>query len=162
MSVYGPKIRLPKLNLRIPQINLPKPSINGKAIAIVLIVILIVATTIFLTTFPLANFGSPVKVSWTNNPLDLRNGLTGHAELNLVIINTSEQIQDISIKVTTESKEIIIFCPDESFPTVATNMERKTSCIVRRNPSEKIFSGTYNINIATNIGDAQTTLEVRT
>jgi hypothetical protein len=160
MSVYGPKIRLPKISLRLPSISIPKPNVNGKSIAIVLVIILILATTAFLTANPV-DLNSGIGVYWNNNPLDLKSADT-HSELNLVVKNTSETTQNISLAVTTESNEIIVFCPDEEFPNVAPNMDRKTTCIVRRNPQEKIFSGTYNINIVTSLATAKTVLEVKT
>jgi uncharacterized membrane protein len=156
MSIYGPKIRIP--SFRLPKISIPKPEVSFKGISLILIIILIIATIAFLFSTPIS-FNNHIGVYWVNNPLDLREET--NAELHLSIINTGETTQNISLSVTTESNELIIFCPDKEFPNVASQNKRETTCIIRRNPNTKIFSGTYLINIQTNIGSAQTSIEIR-
>jgi hypothetical protein len=156
MSIYGPKIRMP--SFRLPKLSVPKPEISIKGISLILIIILIIATIAFIFSNPIS-FNNHINIYWVNNPLDLKDKT--NAELNLSIINTGETTQNISLSVTTDSEEIIIFCPDAEFPNVAPGHERKTTCIVRRNPNTKIFSGTYMLSIQTNLGSKQTSIEIR-
>ena len=157
MSIYGPKIRLPSISLRMPRI----PKINKKkAMPIVMIIALILLIGIIFTMADL-DFSSSIKVSWKNNPLDLKVDLSQYAELNILLINTSDNTTNITLDVTSESKEIIIFCPDTDFPNVSVGNNRQTTCIIRRNPNEKIFSGNYTINVKTNLGEQKTLLEIR-
>jgi len=158
MSIYGPKIRLPSISL--PNIRIPKLN-KKKAMPIVMILALIVLISMI---FMMADFSfNPhIKVNWTNNPLYLKGDASQYAELEITLINSLESTADITLEVTTESSEIIIFCPDSKFPNVASQNQRQTTCILRRNPNEKIFPGNYTINITTNLGEAKTTLEIRT
>lgn len=160
MSIYGPRIRLPKI--RLPEFDLPNlkiPHIDGKKASIILLVIIIIATLIFLVSI-LDNLNSPINVQWKNNPLYLSE-TNNFSELTLTITNNTENTQNISLKVHSKSRELIIFCPEGEFPNVAPNKFRQTTCIIRRNPNEKIFTGTYEIIATTNIGETKTTLEVR-
>ncbi len=158
MSIYGPKIRIPKPSM--PNISIPKVKINFKVVGIILILILAIATITFISSIILS-FDNHIGIAWTNNPLYLKDNSTSNAELKLTIVNNTDSLQTISLNVSTESKELIIFCPDSSFPNVAPENKRETTCIIRRNPSEKIFSGTYQLLITTNLGSAKTTLEIR-
>jgi len=159
MSIYGPKFRLPKLKL--PDFSLPNfslPKLDGKKLGILLLLVLIFATILFGLTM-ISNFNSPISINWTDNPLYL-NETTNFSELTLVLANTSKETTNITLNVSTESNELIIFCPENEFPNVSPGKYRQTTCIIRRNPSEKIFTGTYEILIETNLGAATTTLEV--
>ena len=160
MSIYGPRLRIPSLRIpSFPKINIPKPQISVKAIGTLLIIILILSTIVFILNNPLI-INNHINVTWENNPLDL-SGSTSNSELILILTNNTKETQNIDLSVTTQSKEIIIFCPDSNFPNVAQDHSRKTTCIIRRNPNEKIYSGTYQINIQTNLGSTKTTLEIR-
>jgi len=156
MSIYGPRIRLPRITL--PNIRFPK--IGLKIIGLILIIILLASTTIFLLSNPI-NFNNHISISWKNNPLILTNSNTGNSELNITLLNDTKETTKIILDINSESKELIIFCPDKEFPNVAPNHKRETSCIIRRNPNEKIFAGTYQIKIKTNLGETDTTLEIR-
>jgi len=103
----------------------------------------------------------PIIVLWKNNPLDLTSS-TQYAELNLTFMNTSKDTTDLTLNVTSESSEIIIFCPDSQFLNVSSQNQRQTTCLVRQNPNVKTSSGTYFINIKTNLGNAQTVLNIIT
>jgi hypothetical protein len=158
MSIYGPRIRLPSFSF--PKLNLKIPRLGPKAIIIFILLILVIATTIFFTYNPII-LNNHLTINWKNNPLNISTNQTLGAELNLIILNNQDEKQDIELIVTSESTEIIIVCPDAFFPNVAPNHQRKTTCLVRRNPNEKIFAGTYQININTNLGSTSTTLEIR-
>ena len=158
MSIYGPKIRLPSISL--PRIRIPK--INKKKlmpIVMILALIILISMIFMMADF---SFNSHIKVNWTNNPLYLKGDASQYAELEITLINSQETTTDITLEVNSESSEIIIFCPDSKFPNVSSQNLRQTTCIVRRNPNEKIFPGNYTINIKTNLGEAKTTLEIRT
>ena len=156
MSIYGPRIRLPKISLPLPHF----PKINTKKALPIVMIIAIIAIILMIFSFAEFDFNSPISVSWKNNPLDLKKDLSYFAELEITLKNINEQTTNISLEVATESSELIIFCPDKEFPNVAPNNQRKTTCVVRRNPNEKIFSGNYTININTNLGSSKTTLEI--
>ena len=158
MSIYGPKIRLPKISL--PHPHLPKLN-KKKAMPIVMIIALIILIGLVFMVADL-DFGSSTKVSWKNNPLNLKDDMAQYAELEINLTNTLKETTDLTLEVTSESNEIIIFCPDKIFPNVSTGNQRQTTCIVRRNPNEKIFSGTYSLNITTNLGSTKTDLIVNT
>ncbi|MDD3083462.1 MAG: hypothetical protein PHP82_00375 [Candidatus ainarchaeum sp.] len=157
MSIYGPRIRLPRIS--IPKISFGIPNIGLKTIFALLLIILVIATFLFIFSNP-KSFNPHISVYWKNNPLILEDDLTKNAELKLIIINNKETIQDINLEINSESKEIIIFCPDKEFPNVAPNHKRETICLIRVNPGEKVFSGTYQINVKTNLGETTSTLEI--
>jgi len=158
MSIYGPKIRLPKISL--PRPHLPKLN-KKKVMPIVMVVALIILIGLVFMVADL-DFGSSTKVSWKNNPLNLKDDMAQYAELELTLINTLKETTNITLEVTSESNEIIIFCPDKIFPNVSTGNQRQTTCIVRRNSNEKVFAGNYTINIKTNIEETKTFIEIRT
>ncbi|MFA5763297.1 MAG: hypothetical protein WC915_00620 [archaeon] len=158
MSIYNKKFKLPKIKLAMPQI--PIPNLNARALGIALILIIILATIFFIASNPVI-LNNHILISWTNNPLSLTDNSTQNAELHLTLINTSKTMQNISLEVTSNSQEIIIFCPDNEFPNVASGNRRETACVIRKNPAQKVFSGTYEINIKTNLGEATTSLEIR-
>lgn len=160
MSIYGPKLRLPKI--RLPELDLPSlkiPHIDGKKASLIIIAIILIATILFSINI-ITNLGSPVTVHWKNNPLHLSES-NNFSELTLTITNITENTKNITLDVSSESKEIIIFCPENEFPNVAPNSFRQTTCIVRRNPNERIFTGTYELLINTNIEQTRTLLEIR-
>ncbi len=157
MSIYGPRLRLPKISLPI---SLAMPKLGLKTLLILLSLILLIATITFFVSTPI-DFSQHITVYWNNNPLNLKENQATSAELKLIILNDSKETQNIMLEVNSESSELIIFCPDKSFPNVAQNHKRETTCIIRRNPNEKIFAGTYKINIITNLGKTSTTLEIR-
>jgi hypothetical protein len=158
MSIYNKKLKLPKIKLVMPQIKIPKLSI--KALGIAILLILLLTTVFFIASNPI-NLNSHILVSWKNNPLVLSDDSIDNSELYLILVNNSTQMQNIDLTVTTDSKEIIIFCPDNKFPTVASGNRRETTCLIRRNPNEKVFAGTYQITISTNLGETTTSLEIR-
>ena len=158
MSIYGPKIRLPSISL--PKLRIPK--INSKKAMPLVMVGAIIILIIFIFMMADLDFNSHIKVNWTNNPLNLKSDVSQYAELELTLINSSESTTDISLEVSSESSEIIIFCPDNTFPKVSPGNNRQTTCVVRRNPNEKVFSGNYTIAIKTNLGETETLLEIRT
>ncbi len=157
MSIYGPKLKLPKMSLPNISFDIPKP--DTKTISIIIIIIIALATIFFLLSDPFG-MGGNVRVSWKNNPLDLRDNVQSMAELTITLTNNSSETKNITLDVVTESEELLVFCPDKNFPNVAPNTSRITKCVIRRNPSEKIFSGTYKLNIKSNIGETQTILEI--
>ncbi len=159
MSIYGPKIKFPRIGL--PNISLPKPKVSLKVLGIILIIIIVLATIVFFASNP-DLFDSHINVSWKNNPLDLKSDLAQNAELTLILTNTSETVQDIELEVTTESKELIVFCPYTTFENVEPQNNRKVTCLIKRNPQENIFAGNYTLTIKTNLGEARAVLEVRT
>ncbi len=161
MSVYGPKIRLPRISL--PRFSLPSIKVSPKKIGIILIIILIIATIVaFYPSIENINFNSHIGVYWNNNPLNLKDSLTKNAELTIVLTNNTEKVQDINLSVTTESDELIIFCPYKTFENIETNNNRQTTCLIKRNPNTTIFSGSYTITIKTNLGETKTVLQIIT
>ncbi len=179
MSLYGPKIRLPKVDIPIASgggasWNLEKE----KKIAIYLVVALVVIAVLwfaipivftFLTSGLDSMLNPAVTVSWKDNPLNITNGVRS-AELNLTLTNTSkvEQTQ-VSFNITTNSNEIIIFCPNSIYDAnqgkyllenIAPGDKRKIPCIVRRNPDASVFSGSYTLDIVTSLGNTKTNLEI--
>ena len=160
MSIYDRGFNLPELKMpNFSKIKLPKPKDAIQLAGIIIIIILIITTGLFLISTPI-NLSQHINVTWKNNPLSLSDNLAQNAELLLIITNNTEMTENINLNVTTESKEILVFCPDQQFPNVAPGHKRSTTCLIRRNPNEKIYSGTYQINIKTNIGSTNTTLEV--
>ncbi|OQA30735.1 MAG: hypothetical protein BWY55_00796 [archaeon ADurb.Bin336] len=179
MSLYGPKLRLPKIDLPDPS----NPSwgfekemkiIGGALIAIVIIfllVLLIPIITEWISGVELPSFNSSVNVVWRNNPLDITQGIK-EAQLDLILTNNSKElIKETLFNITTDSEEIIIFCPNSIYKTeksayVIENLspqdKRKIPCIVRRNASTPVFSGTYTLNINTTLGNTTTKFEIIT
>lgn len=159
MSVYGPKIGVPSM----PSVSLPKLGKKGLlAIAIIVIAILVAAALVISWPSITKAMNPHISVSWKNNPLDLLGDFSKSAELGITLNNTTEVKKDINLDVTTDSQELIIFCPDKLFENVEPGNSRNVTCIVSRNPNEKIFTGSYTIDIKTNLGTAQTTLQINT
>jgi hypothetical protein len=159
MSLYGPKIELPELP-QLPEINfevLKKPII---AIVIILILSVVVYGTITFLSGMGNPFSNPIGVAWNNNPLDLTKDGVYDAQLVLTLTNTTDSLTNITLDVTTNSTELIIFCPYQLFPNVSPGNSRKTTCIIRRDPKTAVFSGSYTINIKTNLGETNTTLNI--
>ena len=162
MSIYGPRIRLPRL--RLPRFDMPKISIGSpkKMLLVLLVVVIIILGALALMSVQI-DFGGPLSVSWKDNPLQLtQNNLTKTAELQITLRNLSEQKKDITLSVTTESGEIIIACPDQFFPNVEPKDYRVTKCIIRRNPNQKVYSGSYTLTINSNVGQTKTVLQIVT
>jgi uncharacterized membrane protein len=155
MSVYGPKLDLPK-------IELPETNIDPKIIAGVILLIVLVIAFIFVSPIINQTLNPAIKVSWTNNPLNLKERPTEPAELNLILINNTEQMLTLTLEVNTPSNEIVVFCPYTSFENVAAGKERQVKCLIRRNPDSLIFAGTYDLKIKTNLAETSTTLQVVT
>jgi hypothetical protein len=177
MSLYGPKINLPKVALPSssgPSWNLEKE----KKLAIYVIAAIVIIIGLWITA-PIAlsvlsggidsMLNPAAQINWKNNPLDLTKGIK-EAELELTITNTTKEVQPIiTFNITTPSNEIIIFCPPSLYSTekqafVLENLspgdKRKVSCIVRRNSAESVFTGNYSLEINTSLGKTKTTLEV--
>jgi hypothetical protein len=155
MSVYGPKIELPHLEL-------PDANIDPKIVASVIGLIALIILVIYFAPPFIQSLNPPLKISWTNNPLDLKDNPSTPASLDIIVVNNTKEMTDITLSVTTESDEIIIFCPYTTFSKVEPDKERQTTCLLRRNPESTIFSGTYNIKVKSNLGEMTTVLEVKT
>lgn len=158
MSIYD--------GLNLPNIDL------GQAGPLIIGVIAVIAI-ILIGFFVLPSIGSSLNpslgIAWTNNPLDLKKDASIPAELQITLTNTTDKMMSVTLTVTTESSEIIIFCPRPegkstiTFDNVDAANKRTITCLVRRNPSASIFSGSYTITVATDkLGSAKTTLEVKT
>lgn len=158
MSIYGPRIRLPQIN--IPEIPIKVPEIGLKTIIGILLIILIISTILFFVMNPI-QLNQHITTQWKNNPLNLEKNLENYSELKIILLNDTKETQDLTLIVQTESNELMIDCPDKEFPRVAPNHKRETICTIIKNPFEKIFTGTYQIKINTNLGETTTTLEVR-
>jgi len=161
MSIYGPKINLPKISLP----GMPDLSSLGEKAPLILGVIAVIVIVLLLITFGpglTKSFNPAIVASWKENPLDLKSDVAKNAELNLVLFNTTEKMTDITLKVTTESSEILVVCPYVEFKNVEPGNNRQVTCIIRRNPNSTIFAGNYTLSISTNLGSTKTILEVRT
>jgi len=176
MSLYGPRINLPKVDIPSPispSWNLDK---EKKLALMVIVAIIVIALILFLLPPILSAVGEffstsmnpALNVSWKNNPLDLTKEIK-EAQMELQITNTTKQVQNVTFNITTSSQEIIIFCPNSIFDTnkgayllenIAPNDKRKVPCIVRRNSAESVFSGSYTIEITSSLGNTRTILEV--
>ncbi|HPM85496.1 MAG: hypothetical protein PHY04_01660 [Candidatus ainarchaeum sp.] len=179
MSLYGPKLNLPKINLPNPanpswDFEKERKIIGGALIAIIIIFLLVLLMPNIIEginniNFP--NFNSSVNIVWRNNPLDITQGIK-EAQLDLILTNNSEElIEETLFNITTDSQEIIIFCPNSIYDpdksayvieNLAPQDKRKIPCIIRRNASTPVFSGTYTININTTLGNAITRFEIIT
>jgi uncharacterized membrane protein len=155
MSVYGPKIDLPK-------VELPETSIDPKIIVGVILLLVLLISLFFIMPIISQIMNPAIKVSWTNNPLNLKEKPTEPAELNLTLINNTEEMLTLNLEVNTPSNEILVFCPYITFENVEPGKERQVKCLIRRNPDSLIFAGTYDLKIKTNLGETNTTLQVVT
>lgn len=155
MSVYGPKLDL--LKIELPDSNIDPKIIAGVVIIIALILVLVIVLPLITQVL-----NPPVKLSWNNNPLNLREKPTEPAELNVTLINNSQDTLNLTLDVTTQSNEILVFCPYTYFENVGPGKERQVKCLVRRNPDSLIFAGTYDLNVITTLGQTTTTLQVVT
>lgn len=155
MSVYGPKIDLPR-------VELPETNIDPKIVAGVILLLVLLIVLFFVMPIISQIMNPSIKVSWTNNPLNLKEKPTEPAELNLTLINNTEEMLTLTLEVTTPSNEILVFCPYTSFENVEPSKERQVKCLIRRNPDSLIFAGTYDLKIKTNLGETNTTLQVVT
>lgn len=179
MSLYGPKLNLPKVNLpdpSNPSWGLEKErKIIGSALIAIIIILLIFFLAPFLTEgikeINLPNFNSSVNIVWRNNPLDITKEIK-EAQLDLILTNnTKDLIKETLFNITTDSEEIIIFCPNSIYNPkksayIVENLSpqdtRKIPCIIRRNASTPVFSGTYTLKINTTLGNTTTKFEIIT
>jgi hypothetical protein len=160
MSLYGPRIELPELP-QLPEINLESIKKPLSIIAIIILILIIIyGMSIMFSGKGVNLFSNHLKVDWINNPLDLTKNGTYESQLIITLKNTTDKLTDITLDITTDSEELIIFCPYKVFPTVAPGNDRKATCIVRRDPKLAIFSGSYTIQIKTNLGETTTILNI--
>ena len=176
MSLYGPRISLPKVNLPSPDspswnLDKEKKIIIGiiAIIAILFLIWLLLPVVLQGLSGFIENATNPaVQVSWKNNPLDLTKEVK-EAEMDLIFTNTTKEQTNVTFNITTPSQEIIIFCPNSIYDTnksayllenISPKDNRKVPCIIRRNSSESVFSGSYTIDITTSLGNTKTTLEI--
>jgi len=178
MSLYGPRIHLPKVE--IPNPGNPSWNFDKEKklllIAVAVIVIIIVAVALLPsamqgvanTNFNLFPEEKGISVSWKDNPLDISKEVK-QAEMDILITNRKTEVLDAMFNVSTTSQEIIYICPNAIFDTnkkmyvlenIAPGDTRKVPCIVRRNPDSAAFSGNYTINITSNLGDIKTVFEL--
>ncbi len=178
MSLYGPRIRLPKVeipNPANPSWNLDK---EKKILAIgAVIIVIIVLAVLFIpsaiqgisnTNFNIFPEEKGISVTWKDNPLDISKEVK-QAEMDILITNRKTETLDAMFNVSTTSQEIIYICPNAIFDAnknmyilqnIAPGDTRKVPCIVRRNPDSAAFSGNYTINITSNLGDIKTVFEL--
>lgn len=179
MSLYGPRLNLPKIEMPSasnPSWNLDKEKklILGIGLLIVLIIILAMVGPIILSALSEMStnaFNPAVQVVWRNNPLDITQGVK-EAQLDLILTNTTKDlIKETSFNITTDSEEISIYIPNSLYDTtksayvienLSPNDKRKITCIVRRNAATTVFSGTYTLKINTTLGNTTTTFEIIT
>lgn len=179
MSLYGPRLNLPKIDLPSasnPSWNLDKEKklIIGIAVAIIILIILVIIGPPILnalTEISINSFNPAVGVVWRNNPLDITQGIK-EAQLDLVLTNnTKNLIKETLFNITTDSEEIIIFCPNSLYDAnkssylvenLAPNDIRKIPCIIRRNSAASVFSGTYSIKVNTTLGNIVTNFQIIT
>lgn len=179
MSLYGPRLNLPKVDLPSPanpswNLDKEKKLILGIIAVLVIIGILVIITPVILESLGnlhLPQFNPAVQVDWRNNPLDITQGVK-EAQLDLILTNnTDKPIKEILFNITTDSKEIVIFIPNSLYDAnrsayvvenLAPNDKRKIPCIVRRNAAATVFSGTYTLNINTTLGNTTTNFEIIT
>jgi len=179
MSLYGPRLNLPKIDLPStsnPSWNLDKEKkliIGAGLLILFLVIIAIIGPTILSTLNELItnSFNPSVEVIWRNNPLDIKQGVK-EAQLDLVLTNnTKSLIKETYFNITTDSEEIIIYIPDSLYDAnksaylvenLAPNDKRKIPCIVRRNSAATVFSGTYTLKINTTLGNTTTNFEIIT
>lgn len=166
MSLYGPRLRLPKIDIPTPS----NPSWNldkekkwiAAGIAVVIIAVLIILfgpMVINGISEALGNTLNPsLQINWKNNPLDLRTNPVDAAELTLNFKNNTKENQDVTFSINLPNEEIIPYCPTYHLETIAPEDERIVVCLFRR--SGEIFTGTYTVEINSNLGNTKTRLEV--
>lgn len=167
MSLYGPRLRLPKMDIPSPSrpswnLEKEKKIIVFAIAAIVIIVAILVIAPIIMNTIGSfwENATSPpsIQLAWKNNPLDLQKDSIASAELTISFTNTKKTDQNIYFTLNYPNSELLQFCPDYVLYNVAPEDKRTVTCLFRRNG--EIFTGTYSIEIQSNLGNAKTKLEV--
>lgn len=179
MSLYGPRLNLPKVDLPNPanpswNLDKEKKLILFALIAIVIIALLVAVVPPLinsLSSISMPSFNPSVSVKWTNNPLDITQGVK-EAQLDLILTNNTKSLaKEVLFNITTDSEEIVIFCPDSLYDInksayIVENLspgdKRKIPCIVRRNAAASVFSGTYTLQVDTSMGNTATTFEIIT
>ena len=166
MSLYGPKLRLPKVDIPTPgnpswNMDKEKKWIIGIAVALIVIALIVLfgPSLVNGTGEAFGNAINPaVQISWKNNPLDLKTNPVDAAELTIEFKNTTKTDTDINFSLNYPNKEILEYCPTYTFYSVAPQDTRSVTCFVKR--SGEIFTGTYSIEINSNLGKANTKLEI--
>lgn len=176
MSLYGPRINLPKVEIPIPSTSWNLDKEKKIAIGIIAAIIILALAVILLPPilqgagdFVQSATNPAIQISWKNNPLDLTNG-PQNAELILTLTNTSTKEQDITFNFTRYPNELIIFCPNSIFDAnkavylienVAPKEKRVFTCVIQKN-RVPVFTGDYTIELDTSLGKAKTTLQIIT
>ncbi|MEI7961411.1 MAG: hypothetical protein WCI04_03670 [archaeon] len=166
MSLYGPKLRLPKVeipNPSNPSWNLEKEKklIIGIVVAVVLIALIVLFGPLLVngTGEAFGNTLNPaMQISWKNNPVNLKTNPVDSAELTIEFINTTKERMDINFSLIYPNKEILEYCPKYYFEKVSPQDTRSVTCFVKRNG--EIYTGTYSIEIKSNLGNTTTKLEI--
>ncbi len=166
MSLYGPRIKLPKLEL--PEVSAPSFD-SGKSkkialfggIALVIIIVLFLAgppTITWLGGFFSAPVKSPVNLSWNNNPWNIKQDPSSTAELSITFINNTSLDKNVYFSLNYPTRELLEFCPEYQLSALSPGDQRKITCLFRR--VGEIYSGTYTIEVLSNLGNEKTKLEI--
>ena len=166
MSLYGPRIKLPRLEL--PEISAPSFDLGEmKKVAIMVGVVLFVIVILFLVGAPtinwiggflLASTQESIKLKWNNNPWNIKQYPYSTAELSITFINNTTTDKNVYFSLNYPKREFVEFCPDYHLEALSPGDQRKITCLFRR--VGEIYSGTYTIEIVSNLGSQKTKLEI--
>jgi hypothetical protein len=178
MSLYGPKIHIPKVE--IPSPANPSWNLDKEKKILVFGVIAIIAILLIVFFLPpltqwagalFSNAINPaVQLSWSNVPLDKTKGLE-RAELTMSFTNKNNSTQDILFNFNYDKSLLYEMCVGALYDTtqnaytiqnVAPGENRVLKCSFNTLPDTTVLTGSYTIEIASNIGNVKTTLEVIT
>ncbi|MFA6269259.1 MAG: hypothetical protein WCW13_05060 [archaeon] len=178
MSLYGPKIHLPKVELPSPA-NPSWGMEKEKKIFVfgVLAIIIIVLLVMFLPplTQGVADFFSnsinpAVQLSWNNVPLDKTKSID-RAEMSISFTNKDTATKDILYNFNYDREILYEMCVGALYDAnqnayiiqnVSQNEKRVLKCSFNTRPDKTVLTGSYTIEVASNIGNVKTTLEVIT
>ncbi len=167
MSLYGPKIRMPKMDM--PQPGNPSWNMEKEkkiaifvVVAIIIILIAVIAIPAILNQASGALDGlgeaNGVKTEWSNNPLDLKKNPTEYATLTIEFTNTGKFERTINFEIINPYPELLDVCSADKLETMLPGDKRTVNCLFRRNG--EIFTGTYTIEIRSDVGSAKTKLDI--
>jgi len=169
MSLYGPKIRMPKVDM--PQAGNPSWNLDKeKKIAVfAIIAIIVIVIGIFVIPAVLRSatglFGlfdntmaNGINLSWSNNPLDLKKDPTNYAALTVEFTNTGKFERTVNFEIINPYPELLDICSTSKLETMLPGDKRTVTCLFRRNG--EIFTGIYTIEVQSDVGNAKTKLEI--
>ena len=119
------------------------------------IAIIVIVIAVVLVYSSVADMFRPqaLYVEFEVNPLDLTQDGPRSTVISVFVTNILEGVaKDATVRVSAvDAKTIIVYPQERVISTLGTGETRQMDFDIRTNPSEKVYSGSYNLNVVFDI-----------